>query len=247
MSETDSNKFRVNLKIFSGPLDVLLDLAKSQKVNLEDISVTMLADQFHNFITKAKDINLELASEHLLMATWLTYLKSKLLLPETDEEEFKALEVAEKLKLQLKKLELIRLLSDQMLKRKRLGRDVFMRGIKGKMTSIYNSNYSLTLYELLKSYSSIVMKKDFQRINIPKLPVLTTEDGMNRIKEFFGNLLDWKNIKDLLPNSFSSKKNLRKSGIAGLFAGSLELVKEGNLIIKQNKLFDDIYIKENNE
>ena len=91
------------------------------------------------------------------------------------------------------------------------------------------------------------MKKDFQRINIPRLPVLTTEDGMNRIKEFFGNLLDWKNIKDLLPNSFSSKKNLRKSGIAGLFAGALELVKEGNLIIKQNKLFDDIYIKENNE
>ena len=191
MPENDSNKFTVNLKIFSGPLDVLLDLAKSQKVNLEDISVTLLADQFHKFITKSKDINLELASEYLLMATWLTYLKSKLLLPETDEEEFKALEVAEKLKLQLKKLELIRLLSDQMLKRKRLGRDVFMRGIKGKMTSIYNSNYSLTLYELLKSYSSIVMKKDFQRINIPKLPVLTTEDGMNRIKEFFGNLLDW--------------------------------------------------------
>ena len=96
MSENDSNKFSVNLKIYSGHLDVLLDLAKSQKVNLEDISVTMLADQFHNFIIKAKDINLELASEYLLMATWLTYLKSKLLLPETDEEEFKALEVAEK-------------------------------------------------------------------------------------------------------------------------------------------------------
>ena len=191
MSENDSNKFSVNLKTYSGPLDVLLDLAKSQKVNLEDISVTILADQFHKFITEAKDINLELASEYLLMATWLTYLKSKLLLPETDEEEFKALEVAEKLKLQLKKLELIRLLSDQMLKRKRLGRDVFMRGIKGKMTSIYNSNYSLTLYELLKSYASIVMKKDFQRINIPKLPVLTTEDGMNRIKEFFGTVIHY--------------------------------------------------------
>ena len=85
MSGTDSNKFSVNLKTYSGPLDVLLDLAKSQKVNLEDISVTMLADQFHKFITEAKDINLELASEYLLMATWLTYLKSKLLLPETDE------------------------------------------------------------------------------------------------------------------------------------------------------------------
>ena len=217
MSENDSNKFSVNLKIYSGPLDVLLDLAKSQKVNLEDISVTMLADQFHNFITKAKDINLELASEHLLMATWLTYLKSKLLLPETDEEEFKALEVAEKLKLQLKKLELIRLLSDQMLKRKRLGRDVFMRGIKGKMTSIYNSNYSLTLYELLKSYSSIVMKKDFQRINIPKLPVLTTEDGMNRIKEFFGNLPVLRHEVDYKCTKCGHKEQVLLEGLEDFF------------------------------
>ena len=135
----DSQQFKVNLNNYNGPLEVLLDLAKSQKVNLENISISKLADQFHEFITKAKDLNLKVASDYLLMATWLTYLKSKLLLPETDEEEFKALEVAEKLKLQLKKLELIRLLSDQMLKRKRLGRDVFMRGIKGKIKSIYNA------------------------------------------------------------------------------------------------------------
>ena len=125
MQFTDSKDFEVNLSNFNGPLDVLLDLAKSQKVDLEKISITKLADQFHDFITKVKDLNLELASEYLLMATWLAYLKSKLLLPESDEEEFKALEVAEKLKLQLKKLELIRLLSDQMLKRKRIGKDVF--------------------------------------------------------------------------------------------------------------------------
>ena len=244
MVETDSNQFEVNLNAFSGSLDVLLDLAKSQKVNLENISVTKLADQFHEFITKTKDLNLELASEYLLTATWLTYLKSKLLLPESDEEEFKALEVAEKLKLQLKKLELIRLLSDQMLKRKRLGRDVFMRGIKGKIKSIYNAKYSLTLYELLKSYSSIIMQKDFLTMNIPKLPVLTTEDGIKRIKEFFGKLADWKNINDLIPDNFSFGKNLRRSGTAGVFAGSLELVKEGDLVIKQDKLYDNIYIKE---
>ena len=244
MVEIDSNKFNVNLNAFSGSLDVLLDLAKSQKVNLENISVSKLADQFHDFITKSKDLNLEIASDYLLMATWLTYLKSKLLLPDSDEEEFKALEVAEKLKLQLKKLELIRLLSDQMLKRKRLGRDVFMRGIKGKIKSIYNAKYSLTLYELLKSYSSIIMQKDFLTMNIPKLPVLTTEDGIKRIKEFFGKLADWKNINDLIPDNFSSGKNLRRSGTAGVFSGSLELVKEGNLVIKQDKLYDNIYIKE---
>jgi segregation and condensation protein A len=244
MAEIDSNKFNVNLNTFSGSLDVLLDLAKSQKVNLENISVSKLADQFHEFITKSKDLNLKIASDYLLMATWLTYLKSKLLLPGSDEEEFKALEVAEKLKLQLKKLELIRLLSDQMLKRKRLGRDVFMRGIKGKIKSIYNAKYSLTLYELLKSYSSIITQKDFLTMNIPKLPVLTTEDGIKRIKEFFGKLVDWKNINDLIPDNFSSGKKLRRSGTSGVFSGSLELVKEGNLVIKQDKLYDNIYIKE---
>ncbi len=244
MVDIDSNKFNVNLNAFSGSLDVLLDLAKSQKVNLENISVSKLADQFHEFITKSKDLNLKIASDYLLMATWLTYLKSKLLLPGSDEEEFKALEVAEKLKLQLKKLELIRLLSDQMLKRKRLGRDVFMRGIKGKIKSIYNAKYSLTLYELLKSYSSIITQKDFLTMNIPKLPVLTTEDGIKRIKEFFGKLVDWKNINDLIPDNFSSGKKLRRSGTSGVFSGSLELVKEGNLVIKQDKLYDNIYIKE---
>ena len=242
--QNDSNKFEVNLNTYSGPLDVLLDLAKSQKVNLENISVTKLADQFHDFITKAKDLNLELASEYLLTAAWLTYLKSKLLLPETEEDEFKALEVAEKLKLQLKKLELIRLLSDQMLKKKRLGREIFLRGSRGGIKSIYSSKYALTLYELLKSYSSVVMKKDFQRINIPKLPVLTTEDGIKRIKEFFGKLVEWKNLNDLLPINFSYGKNQRRSGTAGLFSGSLELAKEGDLSIKQNKLFDNIYIRE---
>ena len=242
--QIDSNLFEVNLNTYNGPLEVLLDLAKSQKVNLEDISITKLADQFHEFITKKKNLNLEIASEYLLMATWLTYLKSKLLLPETDEEEFKALEIAEKLKLQLKKLELIRLLSDQMLKGKRLGREIFLRGVKGKIKSIYSSKYSLSLYDLLKSYSSVFMKRDFQRINIPKLPVLSTEDGIKRIKEFFGQLSEWKNINELIPENFFHEKNQIRTGTAGLFAGSLELVKEGNLSIKQKKLFEDIYIKE---
>ena len=244
MSLIDSNNFNVDINNYNGPLDVLLDLAKAQKVDLENISITKLADQFHEYITKEKDLNLEIASEYLLMATWLTYLKSKLLLPGTPDEEFKVLEVAEKLKLQLKKLELIRLLSDQMLKRKRLGKDVYMRGIKGNIRSIYSSEYKLNLYEILKTYSSIIMTKDFKRVNIPKLPVFTTEDGIKRIREFFGKLIDWKNINDLIPKNFKNSSQNKKTGKAGIFSGSLELVKEGNLIIKQNKLFDEIYIKE---
>ena len=244
MSLIDSNNFNVNINNYNGPLDVLLDLAKSQKVDLENISITKLADQFHEYITNEKDLNLEIASEYLLMATWLTYLKSKLLLPGTPDEEFKVLEVAEKLKLQLKKLELIRLLSDQMLKRKRLGKDVYMRGIKGNIRSIYSSEYKLSLYEILKTYSSIIMTKDFQTINIHKLPVFTTEDAIKRIREFFGKLIDWKNINDLIPKNFKNGSQNKRTGKAGIFSGSLELVKEGNLIIKQNKLFDEIYIKE---
>ena len=244
---SDSNTFNVDLNNFSGPLDVLLDLAKSQKVNLEKISITKLADQFIDFIKNAKNVNLELASEYLLMATWLTYLKSKLLLPKSEEEEFKALEVAEKLKLQLKKLELIRLLSDQMLKKKRLGKDVFLRGMKGSIRSINSYKYSLSLFEILKTYSTVVMTKDFQKINIPKLPVFTTEDGIHRIKDFLDKLSNWKNLNELIPKNFENTKKLRRSGIAGILAGSLEMVKEGSVLIKQNNLYDEIFIKKTNE
>ncbi|MDC0179200.1 segregation/condensation protein A [Candidatus Pelagibacter sp.] len=247
MSESDSVLFNVDINNYNGPLDVLLDLAKAQKVDLEEISITKLADQFHDYITKEKDLNLEIASEYLLMATWLAYLKSKLLLPGTPEEEFKVQEVAEKLKLQLKKLELIRLLSEQMLKRNRLGREIRTRGIKGNIRSIYSSEYNVSLFELLKSYSSVVMTKDFQTMNIPKLPVFTTEDGIKTIKQFLGKLMDWKNLDELIPQNFKSGSKYKKTGKAGIFAGSLELVKEGNLSMKQDNLFDEIYVREVND
>ena len=245
MQETDSVFFEVNVDNYNGPLEVLLDLAKAQKVKLENISITKLADQFHNFITSEKNLNLEIASEYLLMATWLAYLKSKLLLPGTPEEEFKVLEVAEKLKLQLKKLELIRLLSDQMLKRKRLGKEIRTRGSKLGISAIYNSDYKINLFDLLKTYSSIIMTKDFQKMNIPKLPVFTTEEGIKTIKDFFGKLLDWKKLDELIPKNFKKGSKFQRTGKAGIFAGSLELVKDGKLKIKQEDLFKDLYVKEN--
>ena len=245
MSFNDSEFFNVQIENYNGPLDVLLDLAKTQKVNLEKISITKLADQFNDYITNETNLNLETASEYLLMATWLAYLKSKLLLPSSPEEEFKLQEVAEKLKLQLKKLELIRLLSDQMLKRKRLGKEIRSRGMKAGIRPIYNSEYNINLFDLLKTYSSILMTKDFQKINIPRLPVFTTEDGIKTIRDFFGKLLDWKKLDDLIPKNFKSEKKFKSTGTAGIFAGSLELVKEGDLKIKQDDLFEEIYIKEN--
>ena len=244
MASEQMTTFNINIDNYSGPIEVLLDLAKSQKVNLEEISITQLADQFIDFINSIKKINLEVASEYLLMATWLAYLKSKLLLPEDDNEDFKATEIAEKLKLQLKKLELIRLLSDQLLKKKRLGLDIHMRGMKsGIMTSV-NSNYSVSLYELLKAYSNHVMKKNFLSINIPKLPVCTTDQGIDILKKNINKLKDWKNMLDLIPAKFKESTNLKKTGIAGIFAASLELTREGIISIMQKKSFDKLLIKE---
>ena len=131
-----------------------------------------------------------------------------------------------------------------MLKRKRLGREIRTRGSRSGIKPIYNSEYKMNLFELLKIYSSIIMTKDFQKINIPKLPVFTTEEGIKTIKEFFGKLIDWKKLDDLIPINFKKGSRYKRTGKAGIFAGSLELVKEGNLKIKQDELFEDIYIKE---
>ena len=244
MEFAKNEAFKIKIDNYSGPLEVLLDLAKSQKVNLENISISQLADQFIEFINSAKKINLDLASEYLLMATWLAYLKSKLLLPEDEEDDFKASEVAERLKLQLKKLELIRLLSDQLLKKKRLGLDIYMRGMSGGIRLSTKSRYSVTLFELLKSYSNHVMKKNFLSINIQKLPVCTTEQGIDIIKSSIKKLSNWKDISELIPLKFKKTYKLKKSGLAGLFSASLELTREGIISIMQKRTFDKLLIKE---
>ncbi len=246
MESKNLKNISIDIPNYNRPLEVLLDLAKTQKVDLSEISITKLADQFLNFIKRQKDLNLETASEFLLMATWLAYLKSKLLLPEDDTDDFKALEVAEKLKLQLKKLELIRILSDQMLKKRRLGVHIFTRGMKGGIRSINTPIYDVTLYELLKTYSSIQMQKTFQNISIPKLPVFTTEEGIKQIRNNLDKIIDWKDLMKLIPQ-FYLRKNMERSGIAGIFAASLELTREGIVSISQNKSFDKLMIKKTNE
>ena len=242
MESKNINQFSFDIPNFSGPLETLLDLARNQKVDLAEISITKLADQFLDFIKENKDLNLEAASEYLLMATWLAYLKSKLLLPDDEDDDFKAFEVAERLKLQLKKLEIIRILSDQMLKKKRLGVHIFTRGIKGGIRSINTPVYDVSLYELLKTYSNIQMQKSFQTINIPKLPVFTTEEGIKQIKNQLDSIVNWKNINELIPN-FYLENQMKKTGVSGILSASLELVKEGTIEIMQDKMFEKIMVK----
>jgi segregation and condensation protein A len=243
MESNINNNISIEIPNYSGPLEVLLDLAKTQKVDLTKISITKLADQFLEYIKDTRDLNLELAAEYLLMATWLAYLKSKLLLPEDEEDDFKALEVAEKLKLQLKKLELIRLLSDQLIKKDRIGVSVFYRGIKGGIKSINTPIYKVSLYELLKTYATIKMQKAFRTVNIPRLPVYTTEEAIKQIRKNFNIISEWKDIEELIPEGFTFNKKLKKSGLAGIFAASLELTKQGATNLMQKKIFDKLLIK----
>ena len=244
MENYKTQTIEVDIDNYSGPLEVLLDLAKSQKVDLENISITQLADQFIKFINSTQKINLDLASEYLLMATWLAYLKSKLLLPHDEKDDFNASDVAEKLKLQLKKLELIRLLSDQLLKKKRLGVDIRLRGMSGGIRRTTKSQYSVSLYELLRAYSNHTMRRKFLSINIPKLPLCTSEHAIGVIKKNINELKDWEDIAKFIPQKFKKTTKLKKTGMAGFLAASLELTKEGLISIMQKKSFDRLLIRE---
>ena len=239
---TDEKVLELNIDNYEGPLDLLLDLAKTQKVDLMQISIVQLADQYISFVEKVKK-NLEIAADFLVMASWLAYLKSRLLLPEDLDDDFSASKMAEKLKLQLRKLEMIRLLSDQLMTKKQMGVDIFFRGIKEGIKKKNTPKYSLSLYELIKSYADFKKRKNFSSIEIKKLKTYTMEEAIKKITSMFEKLKDWCDIMDLIPQTFKIKKNLRRTGYAGSFVAGLELVREGDLLIKQKKLFDKVYLK----
>ena len=239
---TDEKVLQLNIDNYEGPLDLLLDLAKTQKVDLMEISIVQLADHYISFVERVKK-NLEIAADFLVMASWLAYLKSRLLLPEDLDDDFSASKMAEKLKLQLRKLEMIRLLSDQLMTKKQMGVDIFFRGIKEGIKKKNSSKYSLSLYELIKSYADFKKRQNFSSIDIKRLKTYTMEEAIKKITSMFEKLKDWCDILDLIPQTFKIKKNLRRTGYAGSFVAGLELVKEGDLLIKQKKLFDKIYLK----
>ena len=244
-AEVLTANFKLQVDNYEGPLDLLLDLAKAQKVDLMQISIVQLADQYINYISELKD-NLELAADFLVMASWLAYLKSRLLLPDEFDDDFSAIKMAEKLKLQLRKLESIRLLSDQLMSKPKLGHEVFMRAMREGIKPINKSEYSVSLYELIKAYADFKRKENFSSINIKKLPVYTMEEAIKMITKMFDQIKEWCDINTIIPKNFLKNKKLKKSGLSGTFAASLELVREGKLLIKQEQMFEDIYIKSKN-
>tara|TARA_B100001123_G_scaffold261519_1_gene291397 strand:+ start:172 stop:936 length:765 start_codon:yes stop_codon:yes gene_type:complete len=247
VTNSNSNGFNLLLSGYEGPIDLLLDLAKKQKVDLSDISVLELANQYINFIEKFDTIHLEIAADYLVMAAWLTYLKSRLLLPKEDnEDEYSQEELEEALRYQLQRLEAMQKISKQLYERPLINRDVFYGGtIKGLKVK-YNITYTSTLYDLLKSYSDILSKKEIIKnltINLSQLH--SVEEAIKRLTNIFGSLNEWTNFIHILPK-FGLDKMINKSSIASNFVAFLELTKNGYCEVQQKETFGNIYLKSKN-
>ena len=236
----------VNLSGYEGPLDVLLIMAKSQKVDLMKISILQLTEQYLVFIAEVRKKNLELAADYLVMAAWLAYLKSNLLLPrEETGEELTAEQMAERLKFQLKKLEAIRQVSEKLMNLPVLGTNFFNRGMPEGIRLIRTPEYYLSLYDLLKSYANQRYKSAYSSMVIERPAVYAMEEALVRLQRMVGTAFEWIKLESFLPPEFSKGKNAR-SGVAGTLAAALELVREGVLEVQQLAPFGPVFIKNKN-
>lgn len=233
----------VEMEGFEGPLDVLLTLARAQKVDLIQISILDLVEQYLKFVEAAKKLKLELAADYLVMAAWLAYLKSRLLLPkEEDDEGPTAEELALRLQLRLQRLEAMREVGGRLMGRDRLGRDTFARGNPEGIKVLKTGTYDLTLYELLKAYADHHERHSVTEIRIERRPVLSLEEALERLTGLVGETYSWTTLKTFLPE-FMEDEQLRKSTIASMFAASLELARQGQAEIRQMETYGDIFIK----
>ena len=236
----------LNLEGFEGPLDLLLALARTQKVDLLSISILALADQYIDFIKRARELSLELAADYLVMAAWLAYLKSRLLLPpEPDDEGPSGEEMAAILAFRLKRLEAMRDVAARLFNRDRLGRDVFSRGMPEGVRAITRSEYRLSFYELLKAYSdSRVRDLAPPRMHIRRPHIYSIEDALARLKRLLGNVPDWSVLEQFLPDlAGETEGNAVRSAVASTFVAALEMVRRGHAEIQQHDTFAPIYLR----
>lgn len=228
---------------FEGPLDVLLTLARTQKVDLKQISILELVQQFLKFVAEAKVQKLEKAADYLVMAAWLAYLKSRLLLPaENSEEEFSAEEMAARLTYQLQRLSAIREAAASLMSRNQLNRDVFARGMPEPVIVTRNATFELSLYELLKGYADHKTRKSIADIRIHKRDVYTLDQALERLRGLIGLAIDWTNLFQFLPDSVESEE-MARSVKASIFTASLEMAREGKAEIIQKQTFGPLFIR----
>ena len=238
--------FHVNLDGYEGPLDLLLTLAKEQKVDLLEISILDLASQYLNFIDQMKRIDIDLAADYIVMASWLAFLKSKLLLPIEDDEDVSAQELSAILAFRLRRLEAMREVGSKLLTRDREGVHVFRRGMPEPIFLIKNFNHKDTLFDLISSYSGL-RNRNYDNEWKPRVfSIFSIEDARNRLEKMLGTAIDWTKIEDFLPiNNDTTEEGIlfRRSSLASIFSASLELSKEGLIEISQNKNFGSIKFK----
>jgi segregation and condensation protein A len=238
----------LDLDGFEGPIDVLLALARDQKVDLTKISILQLADQYLTFVEQARELRLELAADYLVMAAWLAYLKSRLLLPSTeaDGEQLSAAEMAERLAFQLQRLEAMRNLGRKLLERPRLGRDFFARGAPEPLDIVNTPVYELSLYDLLKAYGEFKSRDVITALRIDPSELYSMETALERLRGLVGDLPDWTVLSSFLPKGLRGGL-VARSALAATFAASLELAKSGKLKLQQSACFAPLYIRSAND
>lgn len=234
----------VDVGAFEGPLDLLLTLSRTQKVDLRQISILALAEQYLAFVEKAKELRLELAADYLVMAAWLAFLKSRLLLPPDPAEEGPTgEELAAHLAFQLERLEAMRKVAARLMARDQLGRDFFARGITEDVQRVRRVTYTATLLDLMQGYARIRTKDDFRPFTLDREAVMTMEQALDRMRHLIGFAGEWTDISSYLPEGWESDPVKRRSSTAATFAASLELAKEGKIEIRQGETFAPIQIR----
>ena len=236
--------FVVDLEGYEGPIDVLLEMARKQKVDLAQISILALATQYLKFVEVARKQNLELAADYLVMAAWLAFLKSKLLLPDMgNEDEPTGDEMAAALQFQLRRLQAMRDAGTNLMSRPRLGMVFFKRGEPERFRTNITTIYELSLFELLKAYGEQKRRKEGAGpLQIESFEIYTVEDALIRLRKLLGPIPAWQNLWDFLPEGLKDGLIIR-SAVASTFAASLELAKEGRLTVRQNTTYGSIDIK----
>ena len=237
----DDDAFNLSLDGWEGPLDLLLNLARAQKVDLHQISILALVEQYLAFIEGARSLRLEIAADYLVMAAWLAYLKSCLLLPKDPTVDPSPEELAMRLQLRLQRLDAMREAGARLMGRDRLGRDVFARGMPEGLKLVRKSAWHVTPFELFSAYGRVKARTAPAMHVVAHRAVMTLEDAIQRVASLIGQALDWTTLEAFLPAT--SDPQYRKSALASSFVAALELARQGRLQIEQEEPFADLLVR----
>ena len=238
---TDSDALTIDIDGWEGPLDLLLALARVQKVDLREISILALVEQYLAFIAGAKALKLEIAADYLVMAAWLAYLKSALLLPKDPTVDPSPEDLALRLQIRLQRLQAMREAGARLMARDRIGRDVFLRGRPEGLRVIRKSLWEADLYELIAAYGAVMARTRPAVHQVSRRPVMSLEDALARVEALLGQKIEWTRIEAFLPGI--ADPQLRRSALASSFVAALELAKQGRAELKQDEAFAPLFVR----